>query len=196
MAIRFAGICVVSLLFLSGCVPLVVGGTAAGVTVAQERTVGRAVDDVTVHSKISHRFLQSDVKNLFSQTSIEVSEGVVLLTGQVKKPETSIKAVQLVWQVEGVKEVINEIQVTDRSTVQDFVKDSWITSQVKGRLIAEKNLRSVNYSVETVNRHVYLMGIAQDHAEMQRAVAVASRVKGVQQVISHVRVKTDPRRTN
>ncbi|MGB1539366.1 MAG: BON domain-containing protein [Rickettsiales bacterium] len=180
---------------LSACGPLVIGGAGAtGVAVAQERTVGRAIDDATIHSRILHRFLQTDVNELLPSVGVEVNEGTVLLTGSVEKPETAITAVKLVWQVDGVHEVINEIQVTDRTNIKDFAKDTWITAQVKSRLIAEKGVASINYSVETVNGRVYLMGIAQNEQELERVVNVTSRVKGVQQVISHVRMKADPRR--
>lgn len=182
------------LLGLSACVPVIVGGAATtGVAAAQERTVGTALDDQTIHSKLTGSyFTKSD--SLFSGVGVEVNEGVVLLTGQVKTQDDAIEAVKLAWQVPGVKEVINEIQVSERPNAQNFAQDTWITSQVKSRLILEKRVKAVNYSVETVNNVVYLIGIAQNAEELERAVLVASRVKGVQQVVSHVRTKDDPRR--
>lgn len=184
-----------SLFALNNCAPVAVGAAATtGVAAAQERTVGRAIDDSTIHSKILGTFSQKDVNDLLTNVNVEVTEGAVLLTGAVNKPETIIEAVKICWQVEGVKEVINEIQVNDRKSLKDYAKDTWITTQVKGRLIAEKNLRSVNYTVETINSVVYLMGIAQSQEELDKATYIASRVKGVGQVVSHVRLKTDPRR--
>lgn len=180
---------------LSACGPVIVGGAAVGgIAAAQERTVGSALDDATIHSRIVHRFIQTDVNDLLTGVGVDVQEGTVLLTGKVEKPETAIDAVKLSWQVDGVQEVINEIQVTGRADMKDFAKDTFITAQVKSRLIAEKGVRSINYSVETVGGTVYVMGLAQNEEELERVLAVASRVKGVKQVISHVRLKTDPRR--
>lgn len=180
---------------LAGCVPVVVGGAAAtGVAVAQERSVGTAIDDTSILTQINAKFLGSKIQDLITHVDIKVNEGAVLLTGNVKHSESSIEAVKLAWQVNGVKEVINEIQVTDRASFKDFAKDTWITAQAKSRLLAEKNLKSINYNVETVNAVVYLIGIAQNPEELEKAVYIASRVKGVEKVISHVRLKDDPRR--
>lgn len=182
-------------LIITSCAPLVVAGAGtAGVAVAQERTVGTAVDDAAIHTKIWNNYLQSGTNNIYSDVGIEVNEGVVLLTGPVATPDTAAKAVQLAWEVEGVREVINEIQITDRGGPNMFAKDTWITTQAKSRLIAEKGVKSVNYTIETVNGVIYVMGIAQNDDELARVLNVLSRVKGVKRVVSHVRAKTDPRR--
>jgi osmotically-inducible protein OsmY len=184
-----------ALLGASSCAPLAVAGAGtAGVAVAQERTVGAALDDATIHTKIINKYVQSGTNNLYSNVAIEVTEGVVLLTGAVESAEGAARAVQLAWEVDGVKEVINELQISDRGGPAVFTKDAWITTQAKSRLIAEKNVRSVNYTLETVNGVVYVMGIAQSEDELARVLNVVSRVKGVQRVVSHARLKTDPRR--
>lgn len=179
----------------TGCV--VVAGEAAtqtAVTVAQERSVGRAVDDTAIYAEIKHLFLQKDINALLIDVGVEVVEGRVLLTGAVRKPETAIEAVRLSWQVDGVREVINEIQVTDKSSLKDYARDVWISAQIKSRLLFAKNIQSINYSIETVNSVVYLIGLAQNEDELGRVVQVARTTKYVQKVISHVRLKTDPRR--
>lgn len=175
---------------LSGCAGAVVGGAAAtGYTAMQERTVGEAVDDTVIETRISHELLQEDVDNLFRKVEVDVIQGRVHLTGAVPKPEHRAKAVQLAWKAPGVKEVINEIQVNDKSGLGDYTKDVWISSQVRTRLLLEKGVRSANYNVETVNGVVYLMGIAQDRRELAKVTTIARRVKGVRQVVSHVRMK-------
>lgn len=183
-------------LLIGGCVPVVAGGAAAtGVTVAQERTFGDAIDDATIRSKINHRYLNSGTNNLYSDVEVQVTEGRVLLTGAVTSPDTAARAVQLAWEVQGVREVINEIQITNRGGPNVYTRDAWITTQAKSRLIAEKNVRSVNYNIETVNNVLYVMGIAQNENELARVLNVLSRVKGVRKVVSHVQLKNDPRRT-
>lgn len=179
---------------LNGCIPVVAGaGAGAGVVAAQERTTGSAIDDVGIDAKIANKFFKSDIRELTTSVSTEVTEGTVLLTGKVQKPEHAVEAVRLVWEVEGVREVINEIQVTNGDSTT-YPRDAWITTQVKTRLIAEKYIKSVNYNIETVASVVYVMGIAQNQQELDRVLNVISRVSGVVQVISHVRLKDDPRR--
>lgn len=182
-------------LLASGCVPVVAGGVAAGGTfAAQERTFGTAIDDTTIATKIKNKFVQKDVESLFIDVGVEVKEGRVLLTGAVKNPDHSVEAVRLTWEVDGVREVINEIQVTDRSGWNSIAGDSFITTNIKSRMLLDKNVRSVNYNVETVRGVVYLMGIAQDQRELETVATIARNTRGVVKVISHVVLKDDPRR--
>lgn len=182
-------------LMASGCVPiLVAGGTETAVVVAQERSVGNAVDDAGILFKIKKRFAEKDYKDLLANVEVKVVEGRVLLSGNVDKPDSQIEAVRLAWQVEGVKEVMNEIQVNDQSGIWNYTRDVWISTQIRSRLLLEKGLRSINYSVLTVNQVVYLMGVAQDQQELDKATYIASTTNYVQRVVSYVRMKDDPRR--
>ena len=179
-------------LALQGCVGAVVGGAAAvGVATAQERSIGDALDDAVIYANVNHELLEKDV-DLYRAIGIEVVEGRVLLTGVVRSPDDRVEAVRLAWQAPGVKEVINEIQVTDKSTLADFARDSWISTQLKSKLLFDKRIRDINYNVETVNGVVYMIGVAQDQAELERATNHARTIRHVRQVVSHVRLKAPP----
>ncbi len=180
---------------VTGCVPLVIGGaTEAAVVVAQERSVGSAVDDASILLQIKNLYAKQDFKDLLTNVEVKSVEGRVLLTGNVDKPDSQIEAVKLAWQVNGVKEVINEVQINDKSGFWNYTKDVWISTQVRTRLLFGKNIHNINYSVITVNQVVYLMGIAQNQDELNRATNVASTTSYVQRVVSYVRLKDDPRR--
>jgi osmotically-inducible protein OsmY len=179
---------------LAGCVGAAVGaGAAGGITIAQERSVGAAVDDTVIQANVNHELLQHS-EQLFRKVGVEVIEGRVLLTGVVPSADDRVTATRLAWKVKGVKEVLNELEISDKSSVADFAKDAWITTQLHGRLLADQDVRDINYSIETVNGVIYLFGIAQDEAELKRVTAHARTIKGVTKVVSHVVVKTDPRR--
>ncbi len=189
-----AGLVIVALL-LSGCVPTVLYGTGkTAEVIAQERTAGDFVDDASILFKIKQRYLDRDTNDMFVNVEVKVTEGRVLLTGNVDKPETRIEAERIAWEVYGVKEIANEIQFNDQSGLKNYALDVWISTEVRTRLLLAKNIRSVNYSVGTVNQVVYLMGIAQDQDELDRAINVAATTQYVQQVVSHVVLKDDPRR--
>lgn len=180
---------------LSGCIPLVVaGGTETAVVVAQERTVGNAVDDAGILLQIKNLYARQDYKDLLANVEVKVVEGRVLLTGNVNKADSQIEAVKLAWQVAGVKEVMNELQVNDQAGIWNYTRDVWVSTQVRSRLIATKGIRSINYSVITVNQVVYLMGIGQNQEELDKVTAIASTTSYVQRVVSYVRLKDDPRR--
>jgi osmotically-inducible protein OsmY len=180
---------------LSGCWPIVFGaGTEGAVVVAQERSVGNAVDDAGVLLKIKNKYAEEDYKDLLANVEIKVVEGRVLLTGNVDKPESQVEAVRLAWLVSGVKEVINEVQINNQAGFANYARDVWISAQIKSRLLITRDIRSVNYSIITVDQVVYLMGIAQDQTELNRVTNVASTTQYVQRVVSYVRMKDDPAR--
>jgi len=70
----------------------------------------------------------------------------------------------------------------------------WISTQIRARLIATKGVRSINFSILTVNQVVYVMGIAQDQLELDKVTYIASTTSYVQRVVSYARLKNDPRR--
>ncbi len=186
---------IISSFFLNSCSELALGGaTAVTTSVIQERSLGNAVDDLTILTKIKSNFLQKDVNNLLASVSVNVHEGRVLLTGIVTNRKYRVQAVEEAWKVSGIREVINELQVKKSLSAKKYANDSWVTAQVKSKMLVNGAIKSINYSVDTVSGIVYLMGVAQDENELNEVTHLASRVKGVKKVISHVRLKGDPLR--
>lgn len=182
------------IILLNGCIGAAVGTAVAttAAVVAEERTAGDVVDDTTIFWHIKHLYIQENARDLLAGVNVEVIQGRVHLTGIVDSTEARIDAVRLAWRPEGVTEVINEINIRDHETkIKDIVRDQWIKSQVKSRMLFEKGVKSINYSVDSVNGVVYLMGIAQDKNELDKVTHVTSMVKGVTKVISHVRLKDE-----
>lgn len=183
-----SGLCALSL--LGGCGPLVLGGAAVGATVvAQERPVTAAVDDTVIQGKIDKALFEYD-KTIFQRVDISVVEGRVLFTGVVPEPKDRLDAARLAWQVDGVREVINEIEVKDTSTLTDAARDSWISAKLRSKITFDSQVRSINYTIDTVNRTVYLMGVAQSQTELDRVIGHARQVDYVRRVVPYVRVKT------
>lgn len=81
---------------------------------------------------------------------------------------------------------------TDRSSPKAFVKDSVITTKVKAQLAKEKLSSAVHISVDTDKKGVVsLSGSAKSQADVDKAVAIAQRVKGVAAVENNLRVDAD-----
>ena len=195
MKIMRSGLWLVCALAMSGCLAAAVGaGSETAAVIAQERSVGNAVDDAGILLRIKHLYAKTDYKDLLANVEIKSVEGRVLLTGNVDKPESQIEAVRLAWTVDHVSEVINEIQINDQSGFWNYTRDVWISTQIRARLIATKGIRSINFSVITVNQVVYVMGIAQDQLELDKVTYVASTTNYVQRVVSYARLKDDPAR--
>jgi osmotically-inducible protein OsmY len=181
---------------LGGCTSAILGiGATGAVAFAQERSIGAAFDDKGIQLLINAELLRADEK-LFRQVDVESIEGRVVLTGAVPTAEKRLQATEIAWQAPGVKEVNNELQVTDEGDVVDFAKDTWITTQLRTKILTDTEIFDINYTVETVNGVVYLLGIAKTQAELDRVTDHARNINGVVKVVSHVRLKEDPvRRT-
>jgi len=177
---------------LGACAPVLIGaGVVAGVAATQERGIEGAASDTNIRLQINHLWLHEST-SLYSQIGLQVQEGRVLLTGQVPEPEARVTAVRLAWQAEAVIEVINEIELGDKSSLSDAARDEWIGAQLRARLLGDAAVASINYSIETVNGSVYLIGIAQSQAELDRVIAYAKGIAYVRRVVNYMRLKTDP----
>lgn len=178
-------------LLLPGCNPVAVAvgaGASVGVAAAQEGGIRTSVTDNAIQLKINDLWAKKNFV-IFRKLGTTVKEGRVLITGSVPTPEMRVEAVRLAWQVEGVRQVLNEISVDDGRGVTGAVTDTWITSNLKTKLMLDKYVQSINYTIDTVNGNVYLMGIAQDQKELDRVIDYARNATQVKNVISYVRLR-------
>ena len=163
--------------------------TTAGMALAKNRTVGDTIDDVTIATKIKKAFLTEGFTSLYAKINTEVMQGRVLYTGSVETEEDMMQAVEIAWRQQGVKEVVNELTIEDyRSKMPQYLKDSYITTLVKTKIIANRNIRAVNYTIVTHRNTVYLFGVARSEEELQTAADLAAQVSGVEKVVSHIRI--------
>ncbi|MGE5517663.1 MAG: BON domain-containing protein [Bacteroidota bacterium] len=186
---------VLSAALLSGCAGAVIGAGASTASAAsEERGLDGAVDDIKIRAEINHLWFQRDVE-MYRQVTLTIKEGRVLLTGTVPTAEARVEAVRLAWQPAGVREVLNEIQLSSGETgFTDYTRDVTISQKMKAKLLFDKEIRNINYTVDVNEGVIYLMGIAQSEAELERVIAYARDISGVRGVVNHVRMKNDPRR--
>ena len=159
----------------------------------KEKGIKEAISDGMIDAGINKEFLNHDI-NMFINVEIEVVEGRVLLTGSVKKSKHRLDAIKIAWKVLGVREVINEIDVTEKGGIKQYVIDVKIKTQIRYKVFADKEVSSINYNFEVVNGNVYVIGIAENKKELKKVVEHANSIGGVLKVVSHVIMKNDPRR--
>lgn len=179
-----------SALIIPACAPIGIAtgaGAALGVAAAQEGGISSAATDVRIRAQINDLWFRSDV-NSFLKLGLTVDQGRVLVTGVVQSPEERVEAIRLAWQPEGVKQVINEVQVADSAGVVGFTRDSLITTRLRTAITFDRNIQSINYSIDTVKGVVYLIGTAHNQAELNRVIEKARTIPDVKRVVSYVKL--------
>jgi osmotically-inducible protein OsmY len=192
---RFASCVVLPLalpIVLGGCPVAIVGGLAAaggaGYAANQERGAGGVVDDLTIKTNIQNAWLHT---NPLMQRDFDVTvyEGRTLLTGTTSNPEMKAQAKEIASRTPGVRTVYDEIEVAPGEGAWQNVRDTWITSQIRSNLVFASDVRSTNYTIETVNNSVYLIGSARDQAELDRVTNAARNVPNVKRVVSYIQIR-------
>jgi osmotically-inducible protein OsmY len=173
---------------------LVLGAGASGaVAASEERGLGGSLTDQRIKAEINFDLLEED-RILYKGVSTAVYERRVLLTGIAKSMEKRDAAVRVAWQTAGVKEVINEIIVDPSGNSGTFISDTWIATKLRTKLMFDRDIESINYSIDTLRGTVHLLGVAQDPDEMEKVLAHARNLSSVRRVVNHVILKTDSRR--
>jgi len=160
---------------------------SACAAIQPERSIGRDIDDTNASLSIKAAMTRAEGYAL-DGVDVEVTDGIALLTGTAPREEDRRQAECLAWSALAVRAVENEVVVADASTLRDGARDSWISQQVRGRLLRDRSVRSVNYNVEAENGRVFLLGVARTRGELERAAQHASLVDGVTEVVTFVRV--------
>ena len=175
---------------LSSCAQVVTGTAVKVATVSQEeRSIGEFVDDAIIKTVIKNTYFDQS-ENLFFNIDVEVSQGRVLLTGTVENIDLKIEATRIAWGVDGVKTVINEIQISNTDSILNFADDLVISTKILGKLMLEEEINSLNYNIETVNKLVYIIGIARTEKERELVISIARDVYGVEEVIDYINIKS------
>src|SRR3989338_6002733 len=174
----------------SSCIPMVAGGVATvGGAAIKEKGVGGAMSDTSISTRLKMD-LYAKNREMHAAVGANVQHGEVLLTGAVADPQWVVDAEQIAWNTQGVTRVINNLSVSKGDgSVGVLATDSWATTQIKSALLFDGDIRSVNYSIKTVGGVVYIMGIAQNQAELDRVVNHCRTTKGVKKVKSFVKIK-------
>ena len=170
--------------FLSGCV-WVAAGAAAVTTIdisRDRRTTGSYIDDQLIETKATYALGTDAALKGDTHFNVTSMNGVVLLTGEAPKAEQRTQAVDLVQKVPQVRQVVNEVQLADKSSMSSRSNDSWITSKVKSFMLASPDIQGQRVKVVTENGVVYLMGLA-TRDEAERVAAEAASTSGVQRVV-------------
>lgn len=179
---------------LSACVTAAISaGTEVGVSIAEERSIGRKIDDKLIYTDILNQYAKADKAYLVQDININTRFGRVMLTGTVAKEQDMQDAVALAWKAKGVSEVINEIVVDPKASMLTTANDSLVKRNLEARLLITKDVWLINYSFDVQNGVAYIIGRVKNQGELDRVLSVARTTKGVKRVVSHLQVNADTR---
>ena len=174
-----------------GCSPagvLATGGSSALVVAEGERSMGTVIDDATIKVNIAAKFLNAE-NNLFVNINTSVLEGRVLLTGLVDNQEIRIDAVRLVWEVDGVQEIINEIEIGNRTSLKDYASDLWINTQARAVAAKTVGIKALTFNFETIQGKIYIAGISTRSDLLDEMILAFKNIKGVNEIVNYVIIK-------
>ena len=172
-----------------------VGRFGAGVDITFDpRTIGMQIDDTIMQKNLSARLALTNKKYFLSIQS-EVLDGSIFLSGKVEEPEEKIKITKMAWETKGVRSVKNAITIKGQSNFKSTAKDILITSQLRTALVFNKKTKARNYTLETINKNIYIFGIAMDEAEKKEVINEANKIYDVEEVIPSIYLATELSRT-
>ena len=183
----------ITTIFVQSCAPLIstVGMVSLGAA-SKEKGLGTSINDSLIETKISNLIYKYN-KDLIADTKVFVNNGSVLYTGKLNNPNDKIEFTKLAWKIRGVKEVNNEIQVTDTSSLKNIARDIASLGEIRARIMADKSINSINFSIDVVNDTAYISGVATSELEMNLVKNHASSARFIKEVYNYIILNKDTR---
>ena len=175
------------------CGPVIGGlGAVAIGSAAKEKGLGTALNDNLINVEILNSLYKWD-NNIGKDLKVSVNDGVVVITGKVSTTNKKIKITQILWDVKGVKEVINKIQVTDVSDIKNIAKDLASVGEIRARILTHPKINSLNFTIDVVNGIAYLSGISSNEEEINLVTNIAKQARFVKEVFNYIKINPDKR---
>ena len=182
-------ISIIIIVLLTSCSS--VGRFGAGVDITFDpRTIGMQIDDTIMQKNLSARLALKDKKYFLSIQS-EVRDGNIFLSGKVDEPEEKIKITKMAWETKGVRSVKNAITIKGQGNFKATAKDILITSQLRTALIFNKKTKARNYTLETINKNIYIFGIAMSQEEKKEVINEANKIYDVEKIYPSIYLATE-----
>ena len=183
--------------FLQGCSPTgtVLGaGARTGLALAEDRPVEEIWGDTLLKLTINKKLLETSFSDTFWSLNTTIFEGRVLITGNVKNTTLRDQVSQMVWGVKGVREVLNEIEIQETNNVTQIARDKFIQTSLQARMLGDKIVSDINYKMIAHNNVLYIIGVAQSQAELEKVVAHARAIRYVKRFVNYIWLADNPSR--
>ena len=180
------------LILLSACVGSSTSGIfGTGVSIALDpRTLGTQIDDSIMQKNLQARLALTEKKYLI-KLSVKVLDGRIFLGGKVDEPEEKLIITKMAWETKGARSVKNNIKIKQKFSFINAAKDILITSQLRTALIFNKNVKSANFNIDTINQKIYVFGIAHNENEKKEIIQEAKQIVDVKEVVVSILMVSD-----
>jgi len=180
------------LLLLNACVGSATGGVfGTGVSIALDpRTLGTQIDDSIMQKNLLARLAISEKKYLV-KINVKVLDGRIFLGGKVDEPEEKLKITKMAWETKGVRSVKNNIAIKQKFSFKTVAVDVLITSQLRAALILNKNVKSANFNIDTINKKTYVFGIAHSKDEKKEIIQEAKQIVDLEELVTSILLVSD-----
>ena len=180
------------LLLLNSCVGSSTSGVfGTGVSVALDpRTLGTQIDDSIMQKNLQARLVLYEKKYLI-KLSVKVLDGRIFLRGKVDEFEEKLKITKMAWETKGVRSVKNNIAIKQKFSFVNTAKDVLITSQLRTALIINKNVKSANFNIDTINQKTYVFGIAHTKDEKKEIIQEAKQIVDLKELVTSILMVSD-----
>lgn len=169
-------------LSMSGCAGLFIAGAA---TTANLVTDTRTTKEIWQDNNIEFEVAAIGNKAPFKGKARVVASsynGTVVLMGQAPTQDLINEFESKAREVNGVKNIHNQIKQKEPLSVTQISNDSWITTKVKSALLTDSELNGVKVKVITEDSDVFLFGYVTPE-QSERATEITRNISGVKQVI-------------
>ena len=182
------------LILMNGCIAATSTGLfGTGVSVALDpRTVGTQIDDSIMEKNLQSKIILRNKDHLF-KVKVEVLDGRIFLTGKVDEPEEKLQLTKLAWEIDGVRSVRNDIKIKEEFNFKQSAKDILITSQLRSAIIFNKDIKALNYQIDTYKKKIFIYGIAESVEEKEEVLKEANQILDVDSVIASILLVEDLR---
>ena len=184
----------IAILYLKSCAAPIIGGIGAVAfsSSAQEKGLGTSINDKVIFVKLRNAIYDWD-PTVSENVSVSVDNGSILVTGKLKNIDKKVKLTKIIWDINGVKEVNNKVQISDTNNLKNIAKDLASLGEIKARLMASTKINSLNFSIDVVNNVAYISGIASSEEEISIVTQIAQESRFIKEVQNFVKVNKDKR---
>ena len=182
------------ILNLQSCAAPIIGGVGAiaFTSSAQEKGLGTSINDKVIFVKLRNAIYDWN-PSVSENVSISVDNGSILVTGKLKNIDTKVQLTKIIWEINGVKEVNNKVQISEINNFKNIAKDLASLGEIKARLMASTKLNSLNFSIDVVNNIAYISGVASSEEEISIVTQIAQEARFIKEVQNFVKVNKDKR---